>query len=64
MVHKGEILTIQRFIFLLDDFHYAEFATHLAAVNAALPLKLADTIRKQLPDFDTHENLCKKFMAV
>lgn len=60
MLHKGEILTIQRFIYLLDDFHYGEFTAHLSAVNAALPLKLAETIRKKLPEFDTHENLCKK----
>ncbi len=63
MVHKGEILTIQRFIFLLDDFHYAEFSSHLKTINAALPLKLAEAIRKKLPEFDSHENLCKKIYS-
>ena len=60
MSHKGELLTIQRFVFLLDDFHYKEFVEYLKDSNAALPLKLTETIRKKLPEFDSHETLCKK----
>jgi hypothetical protein len=56
----AEILTIQKFIFLLDDFHYKEFRSYLLSINAALPLKLADSIREKLPHFDTHEDVCKK----
>ena len=55
-----ELLTIQKFIYLLDDFHYDIFRNHLAEIKAALPLKLVQTIRKGLPHFDTHEQLCKK----
>ncbi|GEM_PF-1528158 len=54
------LITIQKFIYLLSDFYYAEFITHLSSVNATLPLKLAKTIRSRLPGFDTHEELCKK----
>ena len=57
---KPGLITIQKFIYLLDELHYKEFAAHLANVNATLPLKLARTIRAKLPDFDTHEELCKK----
>ena len=55
-----EILTIQKFIYLLDDFHYNFFSNHLSEIKAALPLKLVQTIRNTLPGFDTHEQLCKK----
>ncbi len=59
MANQG-LITIQKFIFLLDDLHYNEFVTHLGSINATLPLKLAKTIRTKLPQFDTHEELCKK----
>ena len=54
------LITIQKFVYLLDDLHYSEFARHLANINAALPLKLTQTIKDKLPEFDTHEELCKK----
>jgi hypothetical protein len=56
----GPLLTIQKFIYLLDEFHYKEFAAHLNSVNATLPLKLAETIRRKLPAFDSHPELCRK----
>ena len=59
MANTG-LITIQKFIYLLNDLHYDEFVTHLAAINATLPLKLTKTIRAKLPGFDTHEELCKK----
>jgi hypothetical protein len=55
---KPGLITIQKFVFLLSDFYYTEFTNHLAAVNATLPLKLAKTIRQQLPAFHTHQELC------
>ena len=55
-----ELLTIQKFIYLLDDFHYTVLRDHLQDIRAALPLKLVQAIRKQLPLFDRHEQLCKK----
>ena len=54
------LITVQKFIYLLDDFHYGEFVDHLSNINAALPLKLAQAVRSKLPEFDTHEELCKK----
>ena len=57
---NAEILTIQKLIYLLDDFHYKEFIAHLKNSNAVLPLKLAEEIRQQLPEFDSHEELCSK----
>ncbi|HWB63065.1 MAG TPA: hypothetical protein VG603_06105, partial [Chitinophagales bacterium] len=60
MVQTSELLTIQKFIYLLDDFHYAEFSNHLQAIKADLPHKLLQVIRKRLPEFDGHEALCKK----
>jgi hypothetical protein len=54
------LITIQKFIYLLDELHYKEFATHLTEIHATLPLKLAATIRQKLPGFDSHEELCKK----
>jgi hypothetical protein len=59
-----ELLTIQKFIFLLDDFHFAEFAGYLKTINATLPLKLTAVIREALPEFDTHEVLCQKIYGV
>src|ERR1043165_1485936 len=57
---KSALLTIQKFVFLLDEFHYREFCQRLELANAALPLKLIETIHKKLPEFDTHEELCIK----
>lgn len=54
------LITIQKFIYLLDDLHYNEFVKHLEEINATLPLKLTQTIRAKLPEFDTHEKLCEK----
>ena len=60
MVQTSELLTIQKFIYLLDDFHYQQFTTYLGEIKAHLPLKLSQLIRKKLPAFDGHEGLCKK----
>ena len=60
MAVSADLLTIQKFIYLLDDFHYGAFRSYLTDINAALPLKLAETIRKQLPAFDSHQQLCNK----
>ncbi|MDB5283474.1 MAG: hypothetical protein JWO06_2549 [Bacteroidota bacterium] len=54
------LLTIQKFIYLLDDFHYYEFSNYLSLINASLPLRLTEAIRNKLPDFDTSQDLCKK----
>ena len=54
------LITIQKFIYLLDALHYTEFAGHLLSINATLPLKLAKSVRDKLPAFDTHEELCTK----
>ncbi len=55
-----ELLTIQKFVTLLDDFHYTEFCRILQDINARLPLKLTTLIRERLPDYDSHEELCRK----
>jgi hypothetical protein len=60
MVQTSDLLTIQKFIYLLDDFHYQEYTTYLTDIKAHLPLKLSQHIRKKLPGFDNHEGLCKK----
>lgn len=60
MLQTSDLLTIQKFIFLLDDFHYEEFTRHLLESKAELPLKLSHVIRKKLPEFDGHEGLCVK----
>ena len=60
MVQTSDLLTIQKFIYLLDDFHYQQYTNYLEEIKAHLPLKLAQLIRKKLPSFDTHEALCKK----
>ena len=60
MVHTSDLLTVQKFVYLLDDFHYQQFTTYLEEIKAHLPLKLTQHIRKKLPAFDTHEGLCKK----
>jgi hypothetical protein len=58
MIDKSGLLTIQKFVYLLDEFHYQEFCSRLESAGAALPLKLVQSIRKKLPEFDTHEKLC------
>lgn len=55
----GEILTIQKFVFLLSDFHYNKFADYLRTSKAALPLKLIEEIRKKVPHFISIDELCK-----
>lgn len=60
VVSVSSLLTIQKFIFLLDDFHYKEFTNYLSSINASLPLKLAEKIRDRLPEFDSSEALCEK----
>ena len=60
MVQTSDLLTIQKFIYLLDDFHYQQFTSYLTDIKAHLPLKLSQLIRKKLPGFDSHEGLCKK----
>lgn len=60
MVQTSDLLTIQKFIYLLDDFHYGQFTTYLTEIKAHLPLKLSQHIKKKLPAFDSHEDLCKK----
>jgi hypothetical protein len=60
MVQVSHLLTIQKFIYLLNDFHYSEFVGYLSQIKAELPLKLSQLIRQQLPAFDTPETLCRK----
>src|ERR1043165_184776 len=55
-----EILTIQKFIFLLNDFHFGKFRQYLLESKAVLPCKLIDEIKKHLPRFDSIDELCKK----
>ncbi|MFN8285146.1 MAG: hypothetical protein U0V74_00235 [Chitinophagales bacterium] len=55
-----DLLTIQKFVTLLDDFYYNEFCLILQKMNARLPLKLTETIREGLPNYDSHEELCRK----
>ncbi|MDB5283747.1 MAG: hypothetical protein JWO06_2822 [Bacteroidota bacterium] len=60
MIKSSSLLTIQKFIYLLSDFHYHEFVRYLSSTNALLPLKLTQNIKDKLPEFDTPEELCKK----
>ncbi|MCW5907255.1 MAG: hypothetical protein KIS94_05310 [Chitinophagales bacterium] len=53
-----EILTIQKFVFLLTDAHFHSFCNFLEVSKAALPLKLITAIRKQLPEFHPPDVLC------
>lgn len=55
-----EILTIQKFIYLLSDFHYGQFTRYLSETKAAVPLKLVQEIKKKLPLFDSIDELCEK----
>jgi len=57
---KQEILTIQKFVYLLSDFHYKKFTDYLLANNAQMPLTLVTEIKKRLPQFDSIDILCKK----
>ena len=60
MIPDFTLLNIQKLIFLLDDFHFNEFCVHLESIHAKLPHKLAVAVKNKLPEFDTHEELCKK----
>ncbi len=60
MVPTSDLLTIQKFIYLLDNFHYEEFTSYLKEIKAELPLRLSQAIRKKMPAFATHEELCVK----
>ncbi len=60
MQQPAEILSIQKFVYLLDGFHYEQFTAHLRSINAGLPLKLVETIRNHIPAFDSPDALCKK----
>ena len=53
------LLNIQKFIFLLDDFHFSEFEKYLQSINATLPRKLALAIRTHLPAFHQPNELYK-----
>ena len=55
-----EILTIQKFVFLLDDFHYHEFLNYLVERNLKLSIRLTEEIRIYLPKFESADALCKK----
>ena len=44
-----DLLSIQKLVFLLDDWHYDQFYKELVSVNAQLPAKLLDTIKTHLP---------------
>ena len=53
------MLSIQRTILLLDDFHFEEFKLHLKKSNAELPLKLIIQIRKDDWNQKESDDLCK-----
>ncbi|MDQ3047409.1 MAG: hypothetical protein M3R27_07670 [Bacteroidota bacterium] len=53
------MLSIQKVILLLDDFHFNEFKTHLKENNAELPLKLITQIRKDQWKQKESDDLCK-----
>ena len=53
------MLSIQRTILLLDDFHFEEFKLHLKKSNAELPLKLILQIRKDDWKQKESDDLCK-----
>lgn len=60
MESTPEILTIQKFVYLLNDFYYQEFAEHLRGRNLKLSLKLVEQIHDTLPNFESPEALCKR----
>ncbi|MBL7882569.1 MAG: hypothetical protein JNL69_00755, partial [Bacteroidia bacterium] len=53
------MLSIQKVILLLDDFHFNEFKTHLKESNAELPHKLVTQIRKDDWGQKESDDLCK-----
>ncbi len=54
------MLSIQKAILLLDDFHFEEFKLHLKKSNAELPHKLIVQIRKDDWDQKESDDLCKE----
>ena len=52
------MITIQKLVFLLSDFHYNEFSKHLTDIKAELPRNLISIIRKSHECDDT-DKLCK-----
>lgn len=53
------MLSIQKVILLLDDYHFNEFKNHLKNSNAELPLKLITQIRKDHWKQKESDDLCK-----
>ena len=53
------MLSIQKVILLLDDFHFEEFKLHLKRSNAELPLKLILQIRKDAWNQQESDDVCK-----
>lgn len=53
------MLSIQKIILLLDDYHFNEFKNHLKDSNAELPLKLITQIKKDAWDQKESDDLCK-----
>lgn len=53
------MLSIQKVILLLDDYHFNEFKNHLKESNAELPLKLVTQIRKDEWKQKESDDLCK-----
>lgn len=52
------MLTIQKLVVLLDEFHYTEFVTHLEKSKALLPAKLVLSIREKGMEQPESEDLC------
>lgn len=53
------MLSIQKVILLLDDYHFGEFKNHLKESGAELPLKLVSQIYKDALDQKESDSLCK-----
>lgn len=53
------MLSIQKTILLLDDFHFEEFKLHLKKSNAELPYKLVVQIRKDDWNQQESDDLCR-----
>jgi hypothetical protein len=53
------MLSIQKVVLLLDDYHFNEFKNHLKDSNAELPLKLITQIRKDEWEQKESDTLCK-----
>jgi hypothetical protein len=58
------MLSIQKVILLLDDYHFHEFQCHLKSSKAELPLKLAQQIKKDGWDQKESDDLCKAVYGV